>query len=853
MKSMWIYSRYLRSVSLGAVTLAFFSGGAEVSLAATPHGEAEVQSSPQPNSSDQYGVAPIVVTARRVAENLQDVPQTVTAVTSDTVEKLALTQFQDVAAVVPGLTLGNGSAATGGFAAPSIRGVPYDFIASSSPTVDIYLNEVPFEARLAFAGIFDIGDIQVLQGPQGTARGRTAPSGAILISSRRPDLEEFGGTITGLAATHAEYNVQGALNVPVIPGVLGIRAAGLYNSTEGNFVRSVNSTVDPHQRDLAGRLSVLFEPSPDFDAQVTYQHADQNVTSFSPVTGSGSAGALNSDGTANPFAPPNFNGPALTAADRRGVDDFPSQFDFKYDLVTGQANANLFGHRLSYVGGYLETRFHNVASQDPGNLIQGVGVFQDSRQKSYTISQEVRIASEPGQFLDYTLGYYFFKNKGDSTNPQTQVYLPGAFGPVEPYDPSALNFRYTLPLVTTAPGQRTENSFFATATLHPGPKTELTLGGRYLILKQSNQILVNLGGGYAVATPSFGFPCDALAPGLVASDYPGYCDFPVPAPGIVGDFRRSQKEKPFVYNASVSHRFTDDILAYGTIASSYRLGFFNIGVNNGDNDPLLQRLAFPTPEKSTSFEVGLKTSWLDNRLRINVAAFYQKFKDMLFQTQAVPYLSVAGPARQVSSFGFNVNADAIVKGFNLDVAFQPSRNFSLSAGLAYAKARVDDDDVPCRDVNFDGVPDAVGSPTVAQFDAAGVYVATCRTNETITRDPFWKGTLQSEWLQPINSVAEGYVRGLLTYNSSNPNKNAGFKVDSYALLNLYAGVRSPDGAWDLGLFLRNVTNTGEQLSRGEDDVNQSGAIPFGLAGYRSTTYTPPRQFGISLRYAFGSR
>lgn len=836
----------LRTASLGAIALLSFIGqGVEQSNAATVQQGTGAQSG---DADEQNGVAPIIVTARRVAENLQNVPQTVVAVTSDTVEKLALTQFQDVAAVVPGLTLGYGSASTGGFAAPSIRGVPYDFIASPSPTVDVYLNEVPFEARLAFAGMFDIGDIQVLQGPQGTARGRTAPSGAILISSHRPNLEEYGGYISGLAAAHAEYNVQGALNVPVIPGVLAVRAAGLYNSTEGNFVRSVNSAEDPNQRDLAGRVSVLFQPSDDFDAQVTYQHADQNTTSFQQLTGTGSAGVAG-----NPFAPPNFNGPALTAADRRGVDDFPTHINFKYDFIVGQANANIFGHRLSYIGGYYENRFDRLASLDDGNLIRGTGAFQDSVQTGNVVSQEVRIASEPGKFLDYTFGYFYSRTKSDATTLQPQVYLPGAFGPAQPFDPGALNFDYVLPLTVRAPNSRTEHSFFATGTLHPGPRTEITLGGRYLILKQSSNIVSSLGGGLAVATPSFGLPCGALAPGLIASQYPGYCDAAVPAPGIVGDFRKSEKQKPFVYNASISHRFTDDILAYGTVASSYRLGFFNIGVNNGDNDPRLQQLAFPGPEKSTSYELGLKTSWFDNRLRLNVAAFYQKFKGMLFQTPSVPYLSVAGTQRQVNSFGFNVNADAIVKGFNVDAAFQPSRNFSITAGLAYAKAKVDNDEVPCRDLNFDGIPDPAGSPSVTDFQNAGVYVALCRTNQVITRDPLWKGTLQSEWLHPINPVADAYVRGLLTYYSSNPYRNSGFTVDNYALLNLYAGVRSPNGAWDLGIFVRNATNTGKQLSRGEDDVNLSGAIPFGDAGYRLTSYTPPRQFGISLRYAFGSR
>lgn len=114
--------------------------------------------------------------------------------------------------------------------------------------------------------------------------------------------------------------------------------------------------------------------------------------------------------------------------------------------------------------------------------------------------------------------------------------------------------------------------------------------------------------------------------------------------------------------------------------------------------------------------------------------------------------------------------------------------------------------------------------------------------------------MQSEYEQPLGSI-DGYLRGLLNYNSSNPRRSPGFTVQDYALINLYAGVRDPDGAWDVGLFVRNVANAGVQLSRGLNDVAQGDAAAgfFGLSGYRRVSYTPPRQLGIQARFAFGSR
>jgi iron complex outermembrane receptor protein len=517
----------------------------------------------------------------------------------------------------------------------------------------------------------------------------------------------------------------------------------------------------------------------------------------------------------------------------------------------------VLGHKISYVGGYTRTVFdRNGTGGDDGNLLVGHSVYQVSTQVSTQTTHELRVASDgPGHLIDYTFGYFHSKGRSRSFTDQTQVFLRGAFGPsaTNP-DPTLLNLRYTLPLSTIVPpGGVTENSFFASATIHVGSKTEITLGGRYLLLHQNIQLTSSIASGFVVATQDFGLPCSALGAGLVTSNYPGFCDFPVGPIGVVAGFRKDAKYKPFVYSASASHHFTDDILAYATVASSYRLGFVNIGVSNGNNDPVLQRLSLPTPEKSTSFELGLKTKWLDNRLRLNVSGFYQKFKGLLYQTPPVPYRSVNGPSDGVSVFGFNTNANAIVKGVNIDLAFQPTPNWSISGGFNYSKANVDNDTIPCRDANFDGVADN-GTPTLQDFKNHNTYVALCKSKEAITRDPLWNATLQSEFSQPIGA-AEGYVRGLLTYYPKNPRRSPGFTVDNYALLNLYTGIRSPDGAWDVGIFARNITNTGVQLSRGLNDVSQgnSAADFFGPSGYVRASYTPPRQFGINVRYAFGSR
>ena len=118
----------------------------------------------------------IVVTARRRAESLQEVPQTVNAVTAETLQKLNIRQFQDIQAVVPGLSLS--PTPTGYQNAASLRGVSFDVNTGAQPTVAFYLNDAPVQLSFLFQSMFDVGQVEVLKGPQGTNRGISAPSGA---------------------------------------------------------------------------------------------------------------------------------------------------------------------------------------------------------------------------------------------------------------------------------------------------------------------------------------------------------------------------------------------------------------------------------------------------------------------------------------------------------------------------------------------------------------------------------------------------------------------------------------------------------------------------------------------------
>lgn len=791
-----------------------------------------------PNATD------IVVTARRRSESLQNVPQTVTAVGGDTIKKLSITQFQDVASVVPGLTLNNGGVTGGRSPAPSIRGVTYDGSTQASATVDIYLNEVPVAASDTFQALYDIGGIEVLRGPQGTLRGRTAPSGAILITTRRADTDSWGGYASALASNLNAINGQFGINAPVIPGVLGVRLSGLVDQNDADRIRSTATRLSPYRNTTSGRASVLFTPTSTIDLNVVYQRLNNDSRVFTQVAGAGAPGGV------TPLAPAGYNGPVLAASDRRGVDDAPRDSTLRTNQVTAAANWEVFGQRLSYVGGWNWGRSHIFGALDYGNSLVGNTYYQDIGSRSRLATQEFRVSNAGKGILDYTVGYFHSVSRGRTLGTQPATALAGSFGsPAQP-SPFIFNSRYVLPVLINVANDAKEDSIFANANLHLGSRLEISGGARRIVSSTDDQQVVNVGGGFiAVAVP---VPC-ALAR-LSSSPYAGFCDVAIaPQATPIQNAIRKQTDKPWVYSGSVRYRFSDDILGYANVGTSWRRGAVNISIQNATNDPLLGSYTFLPNETSISYEAGVKTNWLDRRLRLNLAGFYQKYKGLLFQLNGIPNVQNNGVAPFVSYGQLNVGADAIIKGFDFDGSFQATRNWSLGLAVSYADGKVDNQAIPCNDSNFDGKADT-GTATLAGFQAAKTSLALCQSNQAVSRDPIWNATAQSEVHVPVG-MSEAYLRGLLNFYPRNRRANPGFVAPSYGLLNLFAGLRSPDGGWDVGLFARNLTGTSVQLTRESANLTPAAGTDrtFGSSGYRYVTFTREREVGLSVRYAFGSR
>ncbi|HEX7854694.1 MAG TPA: TonB-dependent receptor plug domain-containing protein, partial [Sphingobium sp.] len=217
---------------------------------------------------------------------VQEVPATINVVSADQMEKLNFRTFTDVQQLVPGLSLeGGGSYLT----TATVRGVQFNPVASgTNPTVEFYLNDTPIASNFLFNSTFDLGQFELLRGPQGTLRGRASPSGSITLTTKAPNLEEAGFVVNGTAADSKSYKADVAINVPLIKDVLALRVAGVTDYSNGQMIQSIKEGVDPYSPSPyrythAGRASLRFEPTDFLSVNLMYQALSNKNISYSQV------------------------------------------------------------------------------------------------------------------------------------------------------------------------------------------------------------------------------------------------------------------------------------------------------------------------------------------------------------------------------------------------------------------------------------------------------------------------------------------------------------------------------------------------------------------------------------------
>ncbi len=808
-----------KSALRGASLLALMTALAPVSaLAQTPAAPAAEQST--------TSLTEIIVTARRRDESVQDVPAVVNAVTSEALQKVNIRNLTEVQSLVPGLTLTSNANGTGGNA--QVRGVNFDINASgNNPTVEFYLNDAPITAGVVLQQVYDVGQIEVLRGPQGTLRGRASPSGSITITTKKPDLYRQGGYVNSTLNDIGTTNLNGAVNIPVVEGIAAIRIGGLYNDDDGTRVRSIDTTQEKrraYSRTESGRITGLVTPVDWLRLEGSYQSIVSNYRTHDQVE---------SFSVVNPSAPAS---PTLIKADDRlGFQAWPRTVKQSYDIYNWRSEVSVLGQQLIYQGQHYTQDIFSDESQDPANIFPTTDVIQHTVSHIKSTSQEVRLQNQERvlDMFDYVVGYFDNKNNTPTTlNRPTVVRLPAVMG------------GGVAQVVQTAigrSGHSREKSIYGNVTAHIGDSTQISGGLRHIDYSDVGQLLV--GGA------------------LLSQD--------------------THADKKWVYTASIQHSFTRDLMVYVNTGSSYRPGISAVGDFNLAPSALERSFINLPPETSKSYEAGVKSTLFDHRMRLNVSGFHQKFANYPYRApNGIYYVNTTsdgagGTVQQVAQFNFVAAVPVEVNGVEGEVSYDLTPNWNIGAVASYALGKIKNGVIPCNDLDHDGKPDTTtAAPSLAALQAAtgGNNLSQCKASQRSSFQPPFSTTIQSEYSQPIRDNFEGFARGLIYYNgkSQGDPTNTFDDVNAYALVNLYAGVRAPDRAWEVTLYAKNLFDTTKVLTRTNPLSTSYQQLPGAIIGgvptitgrptavtdtstYTWITSTPPREFGVTLRVALGSR
>ena len=608
----------------------------------------------QTAASEDNGLAEIVVTAQKRAENVQDVPIAISAIGSAFIEARGITSISDLGALAPNMKIER-APSNKTISQISIRGsVTINPAITWEPAVGLYLDGV-YIAK-AQGSIFDVADlerVEVLRGPQGTLYGRNALAGAVNLVTKKPT-----GELGGLGElTYGNYNQmrgRAILNLPKA-GVFSLKLSGQVQKRDG-FIKigpnpfpaaflarpnSVNETNDVEG--WSGMAQLRIEPSDDLtiDYAFDYSRFDQKPD-YAQLIGVNRNGdprdIFDPKSPSYAFAGAFFPLNLYTNADRQSSGSIDGNPLFEKSRVYGHSLTiayDLGGATLKSITAYRNVEFSDSLDLDGSPLNVA---FTQRFTKYDAFSQELQlVGSGFGDKLNYVLGGFFYKEKAETLGPQS------FFG-------GGTAFQSDYGSHTDAWALSAQADYALTDAL------KLTVGGRYTHEKKDVRRFLR----------SLGPP----APVTVANiPYGGIPD------ATFNDFSPA---------ATLSYAVTDDINVYGRYAQGFKSG----GFNGESNVFVAPTAACPTgaselcnpyrPEKVDSFEIGIKTSLLDRRLTLNLAAFTDKHKDI--------QLSIFQASGAASSTVRNA-AEARIQGLELEFVARPVDAITLNGSFAVLDAK----------------------------------------------------------------------------------------------------------------------------------------------------------------------
>jgi len=504
------------------------------------------QSAPPTPAAEQSGLGEIIVTARRTAENLQRVPVATSVIGAKALETQRISIARDLQFSAPSLVVNQD--ALGGTSAPvfELRGQQQTL--GSDPTVVTYFGDVPVDTRVVAAGIYDLESVQVIRGPQGTLFGKNSTGGAVVLTPQRADTSEFNGHLSLAAGNYSLKEATGAVNIPLVKDVLGVRFSGQIARQHG-FVKNLSGPDGNDKHYETGRIAVRFTPTERLksDLLFNYFHSNQHLN----------ASIVKQLGGFALFFPQ-----AIAGLDRqnelgnRTVDfSFSSNPDKSRSYFISNATSyDLGGVTIKNIIGYYHLKALNRLNQTSFNFPL-VDVAQD--RKSHQFSEELQLTGRAlNDNLNWIVGAFYSQQK-------TRVFQ------------SAVVFTTTPGNLTDAHDEYISKAIFGQATYElealglPGVK--ITGGLRSTWDRRT--------GSQDVLAANTGVPLVSFGP-------------------LTTKTRRTS------WTVGLDYQVTPNTLLYVASRHSYKAGGFNL---TSTDTPLIFRTY--DPETLTDVEIGAKTQF----------------------------------------------------------------------------------------------------------------------------------------------------------------------------------------------------------------------------------------------------
>ena len=721
--------------------------------------------------SAQTGVLEeVVVTATKRAESLQDIPVTVNAFSSETIQEAGINNAGDLAIMTPALNINVNTSPFN--ARMTIRGIgTAQTDPALEPSVGLFVDGVFFgRTGLGMSDLTDIERIEVLQGPQGTLYGKNTNAGAISVITKKPNFEEFEGYVEASAGDYSMYRLTASASGP-LTDTLAYRLSGSMHERDGYYDNSAGDDLnDADDWNVQGKLQ--WEPTDTLSILLSGSHIDRDTKCCA-------ADALQQDAVNNELVAQGFSPDNNDPYDydiQPGVD---SGFNMDSDMVAMTIDYDTDWGEFKSITAWND--YDYSVGYDPDRSQLDILAVQDDRYSGDSLSQEFRFTSQVGDNVDYMLGLFYYEQTTKRGGSQPFVFIGEDFLSI------AGQQDLPLPLPISALAQPDDNlvvdykqvtetvAAFGQATWHIGEVWHLTGGLRYSDEQKQSDLFSQTNS-------------TADSVGLVGASFLDSVSTPIDT-----TLHRNSDNVDWLLRAAWD--IGDETMVFASAATGTKSGGFQ-SVNGAPDEREFD------DEDTLTYELGVKSTLLDARLRINASAFYTEIDDFQSQRQLPTGLG---------TFVSN-ESEVEVSGLDFQLEALPLPNLTLSAGLLYMhKYEI-----------TDGPEEGADLPFTADYS----------------------GNLAATLVFPLGDGGI-YWRTDYSYmddHSTNVAKDEDLRdsdFDDRNLVNTKLGWRNDH--WNVSVWGKNLT---------DDEYATQTASPFLITGMDAYFLAAPLTWGATLRYDF---